>query len=89
MTPEENKLLQKIAILTEENNDILRRIQRARRWEMASRILYWILIIGVSFGAYYAIQPYLEMMNGFGGLSEKVSGGMNRVDQLRDMLNEI
>ncbi len=44
----------------EENNKILRGIRRANRIGVVWRILYWLVIIGLSVGAYVYIQPYLD-----------------------------
>ncbi len=46
--------------LTEENNRMLRRIRRAAFWTGISRIIYWIILIGISVGAFYYIQPYIQ-----------------------------
>ncbi len=73
MTPEERSLLERTYKLVEENNNILRSIRRATRFSMAFRILYWVVIIVVSFGAYYFIQPYIETML---GAYEQVQGGL-------------
>lgn len=60
MTPEERSLLQRTYVLAEENNAILRGIRRANRWGVAIKIFYWLVIIGVTLGAFYFIQPYVE-----------------------------
>lgn len=59
MTPEERSLLERTHALVEENNNILRKMRRAGRWSAVFRIIYWVLIIGLGLGAYYALQPYL------------------------------
>ncbi len=60
MEPEDKALLQKLAALTEENNRILCKMRRAAIWGNVFRVFYWILIIGISIGAYVYIQPYLN-----------------------------
>jgi len=69
MTPEEKSLLERTYKLSEENNEILRSIRRSNRAGMIMRVLYWIVIIVVSFGAYYFIQPYLTLLTGLSGTS--------------------
>ncbi|MEN9912909.1 MAG: hypothetical protein RLY66_317 [Candidatus Parcubacteria bacterium] len=73
MTPEERSLLERTHKLTEENNEILRSIRRATRFSLAFRIVYWVVIIVISFGAFYFIQPYMETML---GAYEQVQGGL-------------
>jgi hypothetical protein len=60
MNPNEKELLQKTYELTEENNKILRGIRRSNRWSTLFRVFYWIVIIGISIGAFIYIQPYVD-----------------------------
>lgn len=85
MTPEEKSLLERTYKLTEENNEMLRSIRRSARVATAMRIVYWVIIIGASVGAYYLIQPYvdfmLNMLNGDGG-----SNTQSAMSSLQDLL---
>jgi len=54
----ERDLLERILDLSEENNKILRKIERANRWGLIFRVIYWLFIIGAAVGLYYYIQPY-------------------------------
>lgn len=70
MSPEERSLLERTYKMAEENNEILRSIRRGNRFSMAIKAVYWIVIIGLSIGAFYFIQPYIEFMTsalGIGG----------------------
>jgi hypothetical protein len=49
----------KTARLVEENNKILRRMQRAQRTAAFIRFLQWIVILGSFAVLYYLIQPYI------------------------------
>ena len=60
--------------MTEENNIILKSIRRSARVGTVMRILYWIVILGLSYGAYYFIQPYLQNVM---GMYDKVQGASN------------
>ncbi|MFA6315035.1 MAG: hypothetical protein WC648_01540 [Candidatus Paceibacterota bacterium] len=62
MTPEEKSLLERTYKMSEENNAILRKMRRANRYAIIFRVLYWVVIIGLGLGAYYAIQPYVMSM---------------------------
>jgi len=67
MSPEERELFKRSIALAEENNDILRSIQRSMRLARFMSILYWVFIIGSAVGAYYLIQPYIEQIMGIYG----------------------
>lgn len=83
MTPEEKSLLQRALKLSEENNSILRSMRRSNRVSMFLRIIYWLIIIGLSVGAYYFIQPYVSVLQGLLGgnkgssSSAATSGGLS------------
>lgn len=62
MTPEEKSLLERTYKLAEENNGILRSIRRSTRVALFMRMFYWVIVIGVSIGAYYLIQPYVNFL---------------------------
>ncbi len=60
MTPEEKQLLQKTLELVQENNKMLHHVKRMDRISMILRLSYWIIIIGISLGAVYFLQPYID-----------------------------
>ena len=62
MTPDEKELLEKTHSLAQENNKILRSIRSSNRWSSVFRVIYWIIIIGASIGAFYYIQPYANLL---------------------------
>jgi hypothetical protein len=62
MTPEEKDLLQRAVELGEENNRLLKKLHRSSVLSLVFRIVYWALILFLSFGAYYFIQPYVNQM---------------------------
>jgi len=65
MDGEERQLLEKTFELAKENNKMLRKIRRGQKWASFMRMVYWIIIIGVSIGAFYYLQPYIEQMQSF------------------------
>ena len=62
MTPEERRLLNEVAALTQENNKILKKMQRARRWAHLFGLIRWLVIITLAVAGYYYFQPYLEQL---------------------------
>lgn len=63
MNSEERELLERTLKISEENNRILKGIRRTGRLATAFKIFYWLLIIGLGFGAYYFIEPYVKQFN--------------------------
>ncbi len=78
MTPEERSLLERTHQLAEENNEILLSLKRRARLGTVIKIFYWAVIIGISFGAFYFIQPYVDFIReGFGDGSVKTQTDSN------------
>lgn len=63
MNSEERELLERTLRISEENNKILKGMRRAGRLATGFRIFYWLVIIGLGFGAYYFIEPYVKQLN--------------------------
>ncbi len=75
MSPEQIELLKRAVALSEENNDILRSMQRSQRITKFIRIVYWVVIIGSTIGAFYLIQPYIDSLKGvYGNASDIING---------------
>lgn len=60
MDSDSNPKLDELLELTRENNSILRGLRRAQRFATVARVLYWLVILGIGFGSYYYLQPYLD-----------------------------
>ena len=60
MDEEYKKLLEENLRVSRENNSLLLKVRSVQRWASVTRILYWVVLIGISFGAFYFLQPYIE-----------------------------
>lgn len=86
MTPEERQLLIQTNRLVEENHAMLRKMRRAALWGRAWHLLYWLIIIGISVGAYFYVQPYIDqLLNLYGG----VKGDVKAVQGVAGQLGEL
>ena len=65
MDQDEKELLERTARLAEENNKMLHSLYGSMRINRAIRIIYWILIIAVSVGSFYFLEPYLRTFESF------------------------
>ena len=79
------QLLENNLKLSKENNVLLLKLHRIQRWAQITRILYWFIIIGISFGSFYFLKPYLgNLLNVYtGGVS-----GLNNVDSIKQSLED-
>jgi hypothetical protein len=60
MDSETQTLLKQNIELTKENNLLLQKLIRAQKLSTIYRVVYWMIIILSTFGAYYFIQPYVS-----------------------------
>lgn len=56
------ELLEQNLELNQQNNELLHKIYRSIVWRRIIRIVYWVVIIGVAIGAFYFLQPYVEVL---------------------------
>jgi uncharacterized membrane protein len=95
MDPEVKKMMEENLALARENNTILKGIRGAQRRAMIYRFLYWILILGITFGAYYFVQPYVDSLLGYyGSFTEGVdsvnkASSMSDLKQVKDLLQQL
>ena len=78
MDPESKKLLEETLELEQENNKILHSMKRSMTWARVMSVVYWLIIIGISVGAFYFIQPYFDRVL---SLYNSITGAQKKVDQ--------
>ncbi|MDQ5971840.1 MAG: hypothetical protein QG566_786 [Patescibacteria group bacterium] len=90
-------MLEEDLALNKENNTILKGIRSAQRRAQIMKIVYWIIILGITFGAYYFIQPYIESLMGYygslaglAGEGDKAGGASTipNLTQIQDLLKQ-
>lgn len=79
MNPDERLLLEQTAKLSQENNKILRRLQRAYRMSLFWEFIKISLIVVPLILGYFYLQPYLNQLMGGGS-------GSNTLNNLKDVL---
>ncbi len=93
MTPEERSLLERTLSIAKENNEMLRKIRTSARISSLFRLFYWLIILGLSFGSYYVIQPYIEQLGQiYSGVNEgiqTVKNAQGQLDSIPEMLKSI
>lgn len=81
MSPEEKELFKRSIALAEENNDILRSMQRSMRLSRLMTLVYWVFIIGSAVGAYYLVQPYVDSLQGAYGNANDMLNNFKQLSQ--------
>jgi hypothetical protein len=65
MDPDLKKNMAELLELTRENNKMLHRMRRTQWWGTFFNVLYWLIIIGITAGAFYFLQPYFNRIKQF------------------------
>lgn len=60
MTPEEHQMLVEIREAVAVNSREVKLMRRSARIGNIMRIVYWLFIIGLSVGALYFLQPFVD-----------------------------
>jgi hypothetical protein len=70
-----NEKIDKLTALSEENQRMIRNLYQRARMATVFIFIKWFIIIGITVGSFYYIQPLIEnMVNIYGGLSGGGSG---------------
>ena len=87
MDPESKQLLQSTLALAEENNKLLHKIRGVQKRDAVWRTLKILVIIGIAFGSFYFLEPYLDKLV---GLYDSVVGMQQKVNNspLQDLLKK-
>ncbi|MBI5045538.1 MAG: hypothetical protein HZC14_00820 [Candidatus Niyogibacteria bacterium] len=85
MDEELKKLLQRNLEVSEESLKILKKISRARIMAAVYNTLKLAIIILLSVGAYYYVEP---MINNLMGTLNQLTGGAQSAQQIQDLLKQ-
>lgn len=96
MDDELKTLIKENLALTRETNELLHKMHSAQKWARFLRILYWVVIIGISVGAFYYLSgPFNALIDAYRGLLggiEKAEQGMSSLpdaSSFQNLLNKI
>ena len=71
MDSESKKLLEETLVLARENNSILHKVRSVQKWSTYWQTLKILLIVGIGFGAFYFLEPFV---NKFINIWNNISG---------------
>ncbi len=85
LTAIENKL--------EENNRILVRMRRVQRNSQLFRLFYWLVIVGLTLGAFYYIEPYLKQLtqiySGIQDTQQNIQKAIPDIGNVQNLLDQL
>lgn len=89
--PDIDNRLRAIEAKVDENHRILVRLQRAGRRSTIVRVGYWVILILLSFGAWYYIQPYIGQLGAAYGLTHDTNGEGSDTQKtnINDLLDQL
>jgi len=65
MDQESKELLEKTYELAEDNNKMLRKVRSVQKRTALLQIIKTLFVVGVSIGAFYFLQPYVDSFQNF------------------------
>ncbi len=90
MDPELDKRLRNIEYSLKENRELLRKIRRVQRNAGLFRLFYWLIIIGITFGAFYYLQPYIKQVQSiYTGYNDALKINTPEFTHFQDLINQI
>lgn len=90
MSPDEKELLLRAVELGEENHKMLKSLYRASIMGRITKAIYWIIIIIATGGAYYALQPYIDLAkSNYEELKSKATSISDTIDRVGGIQNDL
>lgn len=86
MYGDDHKLLERLVELAEDNNRILHQMRRTNRWSHFFTFIKWLVIIALSLGSYYYLEPYL---NGIMDFYQNVLPGLTESTKNLEFLGKL
>ncbi|MGB0925444.1 MAG: hypothetical protein ACPGTS_01910 [Minisyncoccia bacterium] len=85
-----NRLLQKNLELTERNTKNIKKIQGHMRRMFITKVVYWAVIIFVTFGAVYAATPYVNTaVEKYNTISEQINSTQEAISNPTSLLKDV
>ena len=88
MSHENKSIEEKILELTQENNELLKKVRRNQKLTWNFRVIYWTVIIAAALGVFYVFKsPLNTVVNEFSGLKNTIQSISDKVNNLADVSN--
>jgi hypothetical protein len=93
--PEAKSTLKELVTLTRENNLLLHKIRKVQKWTQIVKAVYWVIILMITLGGFYFIQPYLNstlnyysVIAGSGGSNKATPSSLPDIQHLQDLIKQ-
>jgi len=87
MPQNEKEMLEKTLEISEENNNLLKKMRRSVIYGRIFKILYWIVAIIIATGLYYVIQPYVDnVVNIYNKIMPNFQKTNNNIDSVTSQM---
>jgi hypothetical protein len=80
------QLLKKNIEVSEESLGLLKKMHRAAVIGRFFSFMKWVVIIGISVGSYYLIEPYIKKLT---GTLNSVTSGINEISKTSDKIQNL
>ncbi|AKM84239.1 TPA: hypothetical protein DCZ46_02725 [Candidatus Campbellbacteria bacterium] len=88
--PELQNLMRENLKVANENNELLHKIWRDVQYKRFLKFFYWGIIIAITFGAYYYIQPIIDSISeNYGSLRGGLDVGIKNFQKINDLIPKI
>lgn len=81
--------LEKLYELTQENNEILKRLNKYQKINTTLNLIYWVIILVSVFGAYFALQPFVKSIFNGNSTFENISNETQNIPEVSKIKNII
>lgn len=87
LDPEIEDLLRENIKVSKENNELLHKIWSDVKYKRVLKFLYWAILIALTLGAYYYIQPIVEGITGsYGSIKGGIDAGIENIQKLNNII---
>ena len=83
MHPEDQKKLDRLLELAEDNNAYIKQVRKSQKNSQMFKAIYWVIIVVIMFGGLYALQPYVDNMVGL------YNGGIGALKSVQSIQSSI
>ncbi|OGD68835.1 hypothetical protein A3I18_01865 [Candidatus Campbellbacteria bacterium RIFCSPLOWO2_02_FULL_35_11] len=87
LDPELEGLVRENLKVSKENNELLHKLWRDVKYRRLLKFFYLMVIVGLTLGAYYYVQPYIDaFLESYSGVNSNVKNGVDTIKKINDLI---